>query len=141
MFSNSVLIVEDDPGLNRLVQMVLRAQGFEVLAATTAAEALRLWQEAGRAVAVALIDLNLPGGVRGDELAQRLKAENPSLAIIITSGGIRWFGKLPAALQEFSFLPKPFLPSQLLRVIREVAPDGQVIWTRQSGDFGPLVEA
>src|SRR5688572_12383502 len=85
MFSNSVLVVEDDPYLGPLLVRLLLGQGFRVYSATTAAEALQVWNETGQAVPVAIVDLTLPGGVSGEILARQLKADKPSLNLIVTS--------------------------------------------------------
>ena len=79
MFSNSVLVVEDDPSLGPLIQRVLSINGFRAICATSAAEALHLWQEAEQQLPVALVDLTLPGGMSGEVLVRRLKSDKPSL--------------------------------------------------------------
>jgi CheY-like chemotaxis protein len=119
MSLKSVLVVEDDPALGHLLRLLLIANGFQVLFAETAEKALTLWIESGRSVRVALIDLNLPGEMNGDELVQRLKFENPALKIIVMSGSIPPYFESLAALHSLDLLQKPFLPAQLLYVIRQ----------------------
>ena len=61
----------------------------------------------------------LPGGMGGQELAQALTAEKPGLKVIYTSG---YRGNLRerdgAKDEEFNFLPKPYLPIQLIKALR-----------------------
>jgi PAS domain S-box-containing protein len=120
---NSILVVEDDPSLSPLIQSVLRTHGFQALCATSAVEALRLWAETDRATPVALIDLGLPGEMSGEALARQLKAEKSSLKVIITSGCPLWPESSIPGLADVTFLQKPFLPADLVRVVRQSVSD------------------
>src|SRR5690349_792080 len=116
MFSNSVLIVEDDDSLRPLIVRVLTANGFVPLCAATGEEALRLWEDTCKGVPVAIVDLTLPGEISGEALVQRLVIDNPNLSVVITSGRLA-----PEDLKHFgnaAYLQKPFMPSELIALVR-----------------------
>jgi two-component system response regulator RegA len=120
-----VLIVEDEPRMRELLQRALAGWGFDVTAARSGEEALRLAAE-GPPPHVVLLDLDLPG-VGGLGTFERLRARHPELQGIVLTG----FGSLDAARQaihldvvEFLTKPAPLgeLEQALDRAIRRMAP-------------------
>ena len=118
MYSDCVLVIEDDPSLGPLVQIVLEAKGFRVLRATTAVDALRIWEETGHAIPVALVDLTLEREMKGEALARQFISENPSLKVIITSGRLLWPETEYRGFPNASYLQKPFTIAELVRVVQ-----------------------
>jgi DNA-binding NtrC family response regulator len=118
MFSNCVLMVEDDPNLGPLVRKVLETNGYRVFSAASTGEALRIWAQTNHGIQVALVDLTLSGQMTGEPLARQLRSDNPSLRVILTSGRMLWPDRPLERLSYFAFLPKPFLPSDLLRLVQ-----------------------
>lgn len=80
-----VLLVEDEPAIGEIVTEALEEQGFEVLFADNAPDALFLLTAAGR-IDVLFTDVNLPGDIDGTALAQLARAMRPDLPIVYTSG-------------------------------------------------------
>jgi DNA-binding NtrC family response regulator len=115
-----ILVVEDDEHLRPLVQRVLSGAGFAVLAAESVADAIGIWQQEGKSVAVALVDVDLSGEVSGDQLIAGFKAEEPAVQFILMSGyQPERLSQKSGATVGFLFLEKPFLPSELVRAIRD----------------------
>jgi len=116
--SPTVLVVEDDPHLLRLVEHMLVSGGFAVAAAGTASGGLDLVRERDGGFDLAVIDMVMPG-VSGLDLATDLGREYPSLKILYISG---YIGSLAAeALSHRSpdrVLLKPFTEEQLLSRVR-----------------------
>lgn len=74
--SETVLVVEDEPQLRRLVQEVLGAHGYTVLTASNADEAIETAEEPDRSIDLLLTDLVLPrmsGKVLADWIARRIR--------------------------------------------------------------------
>jgi PAS domain S-box-containing protein len=117
--SETVLVVEDDEALRRLVQRILQERGYNVVAAPTPADAIEL---AGSLPAIDLLitDVVLPE-MNGRALAERLAERQPHLEVLFMSGytddAVVRRGVLR---QETHFLQKPFRPPDLLRKVREV---------------------
>jgi signal transduction histidine kinase len=102
----TVLVVDDDEAVRFVLAHVVRAQGAVPLLATTA-EAARA-AVAGRTVACALLDKNLPGE-SGLELLQWLRRQHPHCNALLVTG----YGNMDSALEAlrlgaFDYLLKPF---------------------------------
>lgn len=78
-----ILIVDDDPGLNRLIQRTVRRAGHEFTSAATAEEAIERLKE--REPALMLLDLKLPDA-EGGELIDRLEKQDLRVPFIIITG-------------------------------------------------------
>ncbi|HOP96041.1 MAG TPA: response regulator [Verrucomicrobiota bacterium] len=117
--NESVLVVEDEPGLRDLVQQVLRAYDYRVAIASSGTEALRVWDEHQGRFDLLLTDMIMPGGMNGQDLAQELKRRKPDLKVVISSGYSSDLIGKDLARGGSVFLPKPYLPAQLASVVRE----------------------
>ncbi len=107
----TVLLVEDEALISRLVADRLSGCGFAVHAAATGDEALQYIGEGGE-VDVLLTDVNLPGSIDGAELAQRARQMRPDLPIVYASGryGACDFGTL---VPRSVFVAKPYDPADI----------------------------
>ncbi len=110
-----VLIVDDYPGLVELYDLALRARGFEVVGAVTAADALTY--AATQPFDAVVLDVELPDG-SGPELLKRMRAI-PSLAAAKFVGMSCHAGGLEAHRFD-AFLPKPFHPKRLASTLRKL---------------------
>ena len=115
----TILVVEDSDGLRKLAKRLLEHQGYSVLVAANAEEAVRLFAEHA-AIDVLLTDVVMPGA-SGPELTKRLVEQRPSLRVIFMSGyteeAIVQHGLLTAGV---AFLHKPFTSETLGRKVRAV---------------------
>jgi two-component system cell cycle sensor histidine kinase/response regulator CckA len=118
--TEKVLVVEDEEPLRELVLHVLKRYGYQVVTALHGRDALRVWETDGDGVSLLLTDMVMPEGVSGWELARALKARNPALKVIFTSGySAELFGENCELREGVNFLPKPFLPQALARAVRD----------------------
>jgi two-component system cell cycle sensor histidine kinase/response regulator CckA len=119
--SATILVVEDEPSLQKLVARVLEDLGYRVFVAGTGAEALQLARQQGPALDLLLTDVVLPGDMQGNVLARDLLAMLPDLAVLYMSGYTRdaivHAGRLDVGVD---FLEKPFTPEALGNAVREV---------------------
>jgi two-component system cell cycle sensor histidine kinase/response regulator CckA len=115
-----VLLVEDEPEVRRLVERLLRMNGYTVVAAPGPAEALAAVRAAAESVDVLVTDVVMPG-MNGRELARALASRVPGLRVLYMSGytdaAIAQQGILEPGT---AFLSKPFTPDGLARKLREV---------------------
>jgi two-component system cell cycle sensor histidine kinase/response regulator CckA len=82
-------------------------------------QALELWPQHKNEIALVVTDMVMPGGVSGRELAQQLHREQAGLKMIYTSGYSTDIAGKDFPLQAgVNFLPKPFNPAELARLIR-----------------------
>lgn len=117
--TQTVLVVEDADELRELAKRLLERQGYTVLNAANADEAVRLFAEHS-SIDVLLTDVVMPGA-SGPELTRRLVEQRPGLKVIYMSGytedAIVQHGVLKPGI---TFLHKPFTSDTLGRKIREV---------------------
>lgn len=110
--NQSVLLVEDEDRVRKMVRFILESQGFAVVEASGGEAAIRLLTP-DRKIDLLVTDLVMPG-IDGRELAMRVRALRPMVGVVFTSGYVpdhRRVEGLPGAL----FLPKPFTPLDLIK--------------------------
>jgi two-component system, cell cycle sensor histidine kinase and response regulator CckA len=116
--SETVLLCEDDESVRRLIEHVLTAHGYRLLAAGRPSEALRLAAAHLDSIDALVSDVVMPE-MSGPELAERLQTLLPGLRTLFVSGytaeSLRSRGGLPA---WSAFVEKPFEAATLLRTLR-----------------------
>jgi PAS domain S-box-containing protein len=115
----TILVVEDEEALRELAVLVLRGEGYRVFEAATGPEALGLWTAHTGEIDLIFTDVLMPGGMSGKDLADECLRACPELPVIFTSGYSRDAMSKDLVLPEdLQFLPKPYLPDDLLKAIR-----------------------
>lgn len=109
-----ILVVDDDDVLRRPLQRTLEAKGYDVLAVTTAEEALT--SLAVTPVDLVVTDRGLPG-MDGAALIRRLRHERPELPVLLMTG--RPGLDLDGEACPFAVLGKPFEPEQLFALVEQ----------------------
>ena len=107
-----VLLVEDDVLIRFTVAEMLREEGYVVLEAVNASEALAMIATRQQ-IDVVLSDVRMPGDIDGIALAAEIKAIRPHLPVALVSS------HLPAGVHHKAdgFLAKPFRLSELLELV------------------------
>jgi PAS domain S-box-containing protein len=116
--SERVLLVEDEPAVNRLAERVLSDLGYTVHAAWSGEEALGVLERNG-GVDLLLTDVRLPRR-SGPELAGVVLARQPQTRVLFMSGYAEDLRATLAGDERVAFLAKPFTPSELARKVRGV---------------------
>lgn len=111
--SATIVVVDDDPSTLALVERTLRARGYRVWAATSAAEARQLLQELAGSVDLVLTDISMPGGL-GTDLARQIGSTQRWVRVLLMSSYSRE-DLLDQGLEvpEPHLIRKPFTPAQL----------------------------
>jgi DNA-binding response OmpR family regulator len=113
-----ILIVEDEFLIRLTLAEALTEDGFDVVEAETADEALGLLRQEP-ALALLLTDIQLPGSIDGLELARLARAELPRLPVIYMTGRPDRMGRIAGEGHDV-FIPKPYLPSDVCAVARRL---------------------
>jgi len=112
-----VLLVEDEGAVRELLSSALERNGFDVVTAGSAEEALAL---ASPAFQILLSDISLPG-MSGVQLARQLRRSLPSLRVLLMSGYAREeFSSGPNAVDDLPFIPKPFATRTVVERLRSL---------------------
>ncbi len=121
----TILFVEDETSVRKMGEIALAGLGYRVITAVDGMDGLQLWQLHQHEIDLVLTDLVMPGGVNGRELAERLKADRPTLRVIFTSGYSHEVAGQELRLEEGrNFLPKPYDMVGLARIIRASLDEG-----------------
>jgi PAS domain S-box-containing protein len=116
----TILFAENEYSLRHMVVKSLKTQGYVVLEASSGVHAIEVWNQAGGSIDLLLTDIVMPGNIMGVELATLLKAQNPALKVIYTSGySPSLAGQDISLLEGRNFLPKPFSIGELAQLVRK----------------------
>ncbi|HEX6503151.1 MAG TPA: PAS domain S-box protein [Terriglobales bacterium] len=116
----TVLVVEDEDGVRSLITMLLARNGYTVLEASNAEEALQLCESRESRVQMLITDLVLPH-MNGRELSERMEELYPGLRTLFMSGYTDDATLKDGVLENrAAFLQKPFNMETFLRKVREV---------------------
>jgi DNA-binding response OmpR family regulator len=122
--AGTVLVADDEAMLLSLVDSVLRRAGFQVVTATTGAEALEAFREDPTAIDAVLIDAGIPPAGAA-EILRSMLALRGGIGVVVSSGA-----SPSDELQELlagcggSFLRKPFDPEILISALSAVGHPG-----------------
>ncbi len=117
-----ILVVDDEPSMRMLIEIVLRSQGWTVVSADGAESALEALKVSVEPPAVIVCDV-LMRGMDGLELVRRMCARIPDLNVIFISGRLSDVSWWPTDLREHRFLAKPFEKAQLIAAVRDALAD------------------
>jgi PAS domain S-box-containing protein len=116
-----VLIVEDEPDLLDVAAELFRAIGYEVLTASSGAEAVDLLERT-KNIRILFSDIVMPNGMNGVELARLARQRYPALKIILASGyPLPTLKAEHGNLDTFPFINKPYQLSELAKKLRLMA--------------------
>jgi DNA-binding response OmpR family regulator len=111
----SILIVDDEPNLRRMLRSYLRNAGFTVLEAGSGTDALALLRS--QRVDLALVDVMLPG-IDGLELVRRIRVDSAVPIILVTAKGEETSRVAGLEVGADDYVVKPFFPSEVVARVR-----------------------
>lgn len=114
---HAVLVVDDEPLIRLMLVDLLDADGYDVLDAGDADQALKVLERCPD-VRVVLTDIQMPGSMNGLQLAHLLRGHNPQLGLIIASGAT--FPRSTDLPSYARFFTKPYDMSRISCAVREL---------------------
>jgi PAS domain S-box-containing protein len=116
--TETILVVEDEAPLLKLMQHILESHGYKVLGSANGRQALDLWGQHQKKIDLLLTDLILPDGMAGTELARILQIAKPALKVLFTSGynAERLAKEFPAGA-TVNLVQKPFHARRLAEMV------------------------
>ncbi|HEX6107066.1 MAG TPA: ATP-binding protein, partial [Gemmatimonadales bacterium] len=116
----TILLVEDEPGVRGFTAEVLRESGFRVVEAASGEDALAVAASADGRIELLLTDVVLPG-MNGRVLAERVLATRQGIRVLYMSGYTDdMVVRAGVVARDTAFLQKPFTPQGLLDRVRAV---------------------
>jgi len=114
----TVLVAEDEDAVRQLAVESLVRSGYKVIASASGEDALRLAATHDGTIHLLLSDVVMPG-MKGPELADRLRAMRPGIRVLFMSGYAADV-VTPSDLKEATLMSKPFSPATLSQAVRRV---------------------
>jgi CheY-like chemotaxis protein len=118
--TETVLLVEDEAEVRKLVREILEMNGYKVLEVDRGSKAIEIGERCEEPIHLMITDVVMPG-MSGRELAQRLAPVRPQMRVLYMSGytenAIVHHGVLD---EETAFIQKPFTPAALALKVRQV---------------------
>lgn len=119
-----ILVLEDDHLVRALIVRGLQTQSYEVVETVDGNDTVRLYQQAmqdGRPFDLVVLDLSIPNGMGGLRTMEKLRAMDPNVLAIVSSG----YSDDPVMAQPSAYgftavLPKPYEPVELIRLVKSV---------------------
>lgn len=120
--AKKVLVVDDDPTVQRAIERILENAGYEVTSSPFLATSLS--SALGGKYDLMTLDINMPG-INGAEVAKVYKEKDIKMPIVIVSG---WVDEVKDQLVDVGirhFVSKPFTAEGLLDAVRDAMEDGE----------------
>jgi two-component system cell cycle sensor histidine kinase/response regulator CckA len=114
--TKTVLLADDEPAVRLIVEKILLAAGYEVIATENGVEADDLAQKHAGGIDVLVSDIVMPG-VSGVELAKSVQKSRPGTKVLLMSG---YFPDGLEFLEGWKFLHKPFSPGVLTEALESL---------------------
>jgi len=114
----TILLIEDDAGLRRLLRFVLEQESYKVLEATTGPDGISAYAEHRPDLVIS--DVVLPG-LDGLSAMQQIKAINPFAPVVVMTGdGTTDIAIRAMSLGASEYLVKPFDPKRAVNIVRQI---------------------
>jgi len=116
----TILVVDDEQGIQRLFQQILESEGYSVLLASDGNAALRVLKD-GHDIDLVITDLVMPN-CEGIETIRLIRGLYPELKIVAISGAFAGqYLKLASILGANRIMEKPVEPEELVLMIKELS--------------------
>jgi two-component system cell cycle sensor histidine kinase/response regulator CckA len=120
LITRTVMVVDDEADVLRLLQSILTEEGYEVIAAKSADAAIKIFETLGRRPDLLLTDVVMPG-MSGPMLVDHLRGVDPELKVLFMSGyDDRHVVRHYVVERGFHLIAKPFTVKTLSMAIETV---------------------
>ena len=143
-----ILLVEDDPAVREMLELLLADEGYEIMSAAQGAEALQLAARNAQCPDLIIADYNLPNGLSGLQIFTKLQEMfHQKIPVIILTGDISTETLREIARYGCPQLNKPVKMQELTNLIRHLLlertptapPQAHVSPKAGSGTHGPVI--
>ena len=113
----TILVVDDNESVLRVVISILKAENFRVLSANGGPAAIKLASETSEPIDLLLSDVDMPE-MSGPDLGEALKKARPHIHVMLMSGGSN--GNLLVLNYGWAYIQKPFVAVKLVQMVNKV---------------------
>lgn len=120
-----ILVVDDEPLIRKSLHEILRLEGYKVISASSAEEALQKIKENN--VNIVISDVRMPG-MDGVELLKAIKKDKPKISVILITG----HGNIETAVEAmrlgaFDYVTKPLVDNEIKIIIQKISEQRKLI--------------
>jgi CheY-like chemotaxis protein len=136
--TKSIILIEDEPLLARLLEQTLARAGYDVELFTTQQESERHFQSGGGEADLMIVERILAGGRSGMEIARDWQRRQPSLKVMMIDRGLSsGFAHTESDSDAVGpTVTPPFVPQDIVRRVKEMLGGADEIARPQSEEFG-----
>ena len=121
---STILVVEDEMRMLRLLVRFFSRHGFRVLQATDGEQALEIYRREAREIDAVLLDVRLPKKT-GDQVFREMRTVNPAVKVVLASGYLDQKIKTDMTSAGIKyFVDKPYVLNDLLVIVENMLSDG-----------------
>jgi len=121
-----ILLVDDEPSITQLIQLMLERLGYTVTTRVSSIEALEVFKKNTGKFDIIISDMSMPN-MTGDQLAHEIRQIRPEIPIIICTGFSERINKENAeALGANGLLMKPIVKSEMAKMIRKMLDEAKI---------------
>jgi DNA-binding NtrC family response regulator len=113
--TETILLVEDQDGVRRVVETMLKRHGYHVLSSASSKDALAAADQHSGVIHLLITDMVMPG-MSGRKMAECLVERRPNMKVLYVSG----YGDAAISASDAYFLQKPFSTEELATKVREM---------------------
>jgi DNA-binding NtrC family response regulator len=125
----TILVVDDEPEIRKLVSAMLSNSGYQIILADTGEQAIKLFRKQPKSIDLLLTDVVAPG-MAGPTLADQLTELKPDLKVLFMSGyDNRQVVQKYVVEKGYLLLPKPFTMPQLEAKVEEALRSQKLVKT------------
>jgi len=120
IFGKTILLIDDEPMVTDICEMMLKALGHKVLKAHSGSEGIKIYEANRDRIDLIISDFNMPG-MNGQEVVNKLRILDHGVQVLLQSGGLSVTHEEEAMVRGFNgFLQKPYGMDTLSDKIAEV---------------------
>ena len=118
--SKTILLIDDEPMVTDICEMMLKKLGHQVLKAHSGSEGIKIYEVYKNRIDLIISDFNMPG-MNGQEVANTIRIMDPGVKVLLSSGGMGAAEEEEILLRGFDgYLNKPYTMNTLSIKIAEI---------------------
>ena len=120
ILGKTILLIDDEPMVTDICEMMLKALGYKVLKAHSGSEGIKIYEANRDRIDLIISDFNMPG-MNGQDVVDKLRVIDHGVKVLLSSGGLSVAHEEDAVFRGFNgFLQKPYSINTLSDKIAEI---------------------
>ena len=136
----TLLVVDDDASILKLLKIILKSGGYNVVTATNGQEGIQTYERSPGLFALALVDASMGVGMNGIEMCGEVRKANATIPLILMSAyRAKEMSSKMSAAGITGFLAKPFRGDDVLDLVAKYLKSSDGAAAGKGGDVGAVV--